>query len=328
MPFPRIIGTGFHVPENVVTNDDLAKTVDTTDQWVRERTGIRERRWVAPESGVGPSDLAEKAARMALGNAGVGAEEIELIVFCTMTPDRLLPSSACLLQAKIGAVNAAAFDVVAACSGFVYGLATVESFMKTGRYNTVLLVGAEVFSNRLNHEDRTTTVLFGDGAGACVLRNGAEPGGILSTHLFADGSQHQVLWVPSGGSVAPPTVERCGKKEMFVQMQGPDLFKIGVKRFCEAVDAALAHNGLSPEALDCFVPHQANARIIEMVQRKLGLPDAKVVVNIDRYGNTTAASIPIALHEAVTAGRIQAGSIVLLASFGGGLTWASALIRW
>jgi 3-oxoacyl-[acyl-carrier-protein] synthase-3 len=327
MSYARIIGTGLYVPEKVVTNLDLEKVMDTTDEWIRQRTGIVQRHVIAHE-GVATSDLAVGASRKALEAAHIRPEELDMIVVATMTPDHLLPSTACLVQAKLGATNAGAFDVMAACSGFIYALSTAHNLVRTGQCKTVLVAGAEIFSNRLDFHDRNTAVLFGDGAGAIVVQATDEEGGILSTHLHADGTQYDVLWVPAGGSAAPPTHERIDSGGLFLRMKGPELFKAAIRLFAEAVTEALEHNGCTIDQIDLFIPHQANARIIEMTAERLGLPMEKVLINIDRYANTTAASIPIAIDEAVRDGKIKTNDLVLLAAFGGGLTWASALIKW
>ncbi|MCR4316730.1 MAG: ketoacyl-ACP synthase III [Planctomycetes bacterium] len=332
MPNAKITGTGWYVPDNVVTNDDLSKVMDTNDQWIVERTGIKERRWVKDRKFVGAAALAEPAARMALEKAGKTPADIDLIVFSTMTPDYVLPASSCILQKKLGAVNAGAFDVVAACSGFIYGLSCAEKFVKSGMNKCVLMVGAELFSNRLDPSDRSTTVLFGDGAGAVVIEPTDEEGGILSTHVHADGGNYEILYVPAGGSYDPISKgehERIYNEGLqFLQMKGQELFKIGVQRFSEAIMEALTHNGFKIEDIDVFIPHQANARIIEMVARRMKLRPDQSIVNIDKYGNTTAASIPIALCEALDKGMIKKGDLVVMAAFGSGLTWGSAAIRW
>ncbi|SMC67244.1 beta-ketoacyl-ACP synthase III [Sporomusa malonica] len=321
-----IIGIGTYMPEKIMTNKDLESIVETSDEWIVERTGIRERRIAEP--GMATSDLASRAAQRALDDAGVMAEEIDLIIVATATPDMLFPSVACLVQANIKATNAAAFDLSAGCSGFVYGMVTGSQFIKAGLYKKILVIGAETLSKILDWSDRNTCVLFGDGAGAVVLAE-TEPGcGILAARLGADGTGGDLLKLPAGGSRNPATAETISQKMHFVHMNGNDVFKFAVKVMGEAAVKALEDAGLNSGDVDCLIPHQANIRIIQSAAKRLKLPLDKVMVNVDKYGNTSAASIPIALDEAVHSGKIKQGDTVVLVGFGAGLTWASAVIKW
>jgi 3-oxoacyl-[acyl-carrier-protein] synthase-3 len=317
--YSRIVGTGSYLPQKVLTNRDLELAVDTTDEWIYTRTGIRQRHIAA--DGEKTSDLALEASRNALRAAGIAAGDLDLIVMATTTPDMVFPSTACLLQAKLGARNCPAFDVQAVCSGFVYGLSTADSFMRTGRYRNALVVGAEIYSRILDWSDRSTCVLFGDGAGAVVLRGDSTPG-ILSSHLHADGAYANLLTVP--GTVAGGKVS--GRP--LLQMDGGGVFKFAVKAMDDLVEETLAANGMQKSDIDWLVPHQANIRIIQASAKKLGLSMEKVVVTVDRHANTSAASIPLALDEAVRDGRIRAGQHVLLEAVGGGFTWGAALVKW
>ncbi len=317
--YSRIVGTGGYLPEKVLTNRDLELAVDTTDEWIYTRTGIRQRHIAA--DGEKTSDLALAASRSALHAAGIAAGDLDLIVMATTTPDMVFPSTACLLQAKLGVRNCPAFDVQAVCSGFVYGLSTADSFMRSGPYRNALVVGAEIYSRILDWSDRSTCVLFGDGAGAVVLRCDSTPG-ILSTHLHADGAYANQLSVP--GTV-------CGGKvsgRPLLQMDGGGVFKFAVKAMDDLVEETLKANGMQKSDIDWLVPHQANIRIIQASAKKLGLSMEKVVVTVDRHANTSAASIPLALDEAVRDGRIRAGQHVLLEAVGGGFTWGAALLKW
>lgn len=322
----RIIGTGSYLPEKVWTNKDLEAFCDTNDEWIRQRTGIEERH--VAEKGVGVSDLAIGAAQMALENAEVSPDEIDAIIFCTLTPDMLLPGSAPILQKMLGASNAAAFDLNAACSGFVYGLATANSYIRSGLFKTVLLIGAEIQTNRMTWENRDTAVLFADGAGAVVLRAEEGEHGVLTTHLGSDGDHYEVLHLPKGGSREPITRDNVDEKPYTIYMKGPELFKRAVKKFPEVSQQALDATGLTYDDIDLFIPHQANLRIIEAAGQRMGIDPERVFVNIQKTGNTTAASIPIAMHQALGEGRLKEGDNLLLAAFGGGITWGSAIIRW
>ncbi len=321
----RIVGTGSYVPERVLTNADLERMVATSDTWIVERTGIRERRIAAP--GEACSDLGTKAAERALEAAGLTAADLDLILVATCTGDSPLPSTACLIQHRLGAVRAAACDISAACCGFVYALAVGEAYVKTGLRH-ILVVGAEVMSVITDWTDRSTCVLFGDGAGAVVLGPADGDRGILSSHLHSDGNLWDLICVPGGGSRIPPSDKMLADGLQYIKMKGNETFKVAVKTLEESARETLSANHLSMDDLDLYVPHQANARIIKAVADRLELPMEKVVLNMDRYGNTSAASIPLALDEAVRAARVKDGSLVMIAAFGSGLTWASALIRW
>jgi 3-oxoacyl-[acyl-carrier-protein] synthase-3 len=317
--YSRIVGTGGYLPAKVLTNRDLELAVDTTDEWIYTRTGIRQRHIAA--DGEKTSDLALEASRKALHASGIAAADLDLIVMATTTPDMVFPSTACLLQAKLGVRNCPAFDVQAVCSGFVYGLSAADCFMRSGQYRNALVVSAEIYSRILDWSDRSTCVLFGDGAGAVVLRRDNAPG-ILSSHLHADGSYANLLSVP--GTV-------CGGKvsgRPLLQMDGGGVFKFAVKALDELVEEALAANRMQKSDIDWLVPHQANIRIIQASAKKLGLSMEKVVVTVDRHANTSAASIPLALDEAVRDGRIRAGQHVLLEAVGGGFTWGAVLVKW
>jgi len=321
-----IVGLGSYVPEKILTNHDLEKMVDTSDEWIVTRTGIRERR-IADES-MATSDLATWAAERALADAGISAADIDLIIVCTATPDMFFPSVACLVQDKLRATNAAAFDLAAGCSGFVYGLVTAAQFVRTGAYKNVLVIGSEVLSRIIDWEDRNTCILFGDGAGAAVVSE-TEPGyGLLGFELGADGSGGDLLKLPAGGSRLPASVETVTQRLHYVHMNGNEVFKFAVKVMGEAALKAVEKAGLRAEDIDCLIPHQANERIIISAAKRLKLPMEKVIVNVDRYGNTSAASVPIALEEAVLAGKVKKDDIVVLVGFGAGLTWAACVIKW
>jgi 3-oxoacyl-[acyl-carrier-protein] synthase-3 len=315
----RITGTGSYLPPTALTNNDLvARGVDTSDEWIVERTGIQCRH--IAEEGQQASDLALAASLKAIGAAGIGAEKIDLIILATSTPDYIFPSTACLLQSKLGISSAAAFDVQAVCSGFVYALTMAEKFIQSGSHRCALVVGTEVFSRILDWNDRGTCVLFGDGAGAVILEASEEPG-ILASALHADGSQHGILEVP--GSI-------CGGKvvgQPFVKMDGPAVFKFAVKVLAEVAQEVLDRAGMSAAAIDWLIPHQANIRIIQSTAKKLGLPMGRVVTTVDRHGNTSAASIPLALDAAVRDGRIKRGDTLMLEGVGGGFTWGAVLLK-
>lgn len=321
-----IIGTGYYVPEKILTNFDLENMVETNNEWIVERTGISERR-IADEN-VPTSEIAIHAAENALKNAGVSPEEIDLIIFATLTPDTVIPSAACIIQNKLKAVNAAAFDLSAACSGFVYGISVGSQFIKSGMYKKVLVVAAETLSKLINWEDRNTCILFGDGAGAAVLSQVEDGYGILGIELGADGSGGDFLNVPASGSLHPATTKTIEDKLHYIHMNGSEVFKFAIKIMGEAALKSLDVAGLKPEDIDCLIPHQANIRIIKSAAKRLSLPMDKVVVNVDKYGNTSAASIPIALSEAVESSRIKKGDVVVLVGFGAGLTWASCVMKW
>jgi len=317
--YSRIAGTGGYLPTKCLTNFDLERLVDTSDEWIYSRTGIRQR-YVAAEGELA-SDLALNASQKAIEAAGISAQDIGLIIVATTTPDMIFPSTSCILQAKLGIKGCPAFDVQAVCSGFIYGLAVADQFVRNGQSQSALVVGTEIYSRILDWKDRATCVLFGDGAGAVVLQSSPTPG-ILSTHLHADGSYRDILSVPgtvSGGEV-------MGRA--FLQMEGNAVFKFAVKVLDEVAVEAIAKNNLRNADIDWLIPHQANIRIIQSTAKKLGLSMERVVVTVDRHGNTSAASIPLALDEAVRDGRIQSGHHVLLEGVGGGFTWGAALVRW
>ena len=315
----RIAGTGSYLPAQVLTNHDLARRIDTSDAWIRARTGIRERRIAAPAEAT--SDLAEHAARAALAAAGIAPADVDLIVVATTTPDIVFPSTACILQAKLGTRGGPAFDVQAVCSGFVYALSIADRMVAGGLARNALVVGAEVYSRILDWNDRGTCVLFGDGAGAVVLLPSQVPG-ILSSHLHADGTYRNILCVPgslNGGEVAGSP---------FVRMDGPAVFKFAVNVMTQVGNEALAANGVDGSAVDWLIPHQANIRIIDATAKKLGIPPARVVVTVERHANTSAASIPLALDDAVRDGRIHPGHRLLLIGVGGGFTWGSVFLNY
>jgi len=322
----RIIGTGSAVPDKVLTNFDLEKMVDTSDEWITTRTGIKERR-IAGE-GEYTSTFATRAAERALEMAGVKADELDLVIVGTVTPDFPFPATSCLVQNNIKAVNAAAFDVTAACSGFLYGLSVAEKFIRTGTVKKALVIGAEVLSRIIDWSDRNTCLLFGDGAGAVVVEACEGDNGVLSTHIHSDGSFWELLYLPACGSRNPATQKAVDDRLVYLTMQGNEVFKLAVRAMGEVAHEALAASGMTPADIDLFIPHQANRRIIDAIGKRLGLAEDRVFVNLDRYGNTSAASIPIALDEANRSSRIKEGDIVLFDAFGGGLTWGAALLRW
>ena len=323
---PTITSVAHYVPDQCVTNKDLEKTIRTTDQWIIERTGIRERRIVEP--GCATSDLAVGASRLVLERRGISADEIDLIIVATVTPDMFFPSTACILQEKIGASNAWGFDLSGACSGFIYALATGAQFIESGRHRKVLVVGADVMSSIIDFEDRATCVLFGDGAGAVLLEASQGANGVMDWILKSDGGGGQFLYMPAGGSLNPATAETVSNKMHYVHQNGRSVFKFAVKGMVEISEAILERNGLTAQDLKLYVPHQANLRIINAAADRLGLDESRVAINIDRYANTTAATIPICLSEAKAAGTLEPGDLVLLASFGAGFTWGSLLLRW
>ncbi|MFA4884559.1 MAG: beta-ketoacyl-ACP synthase III [Desulfotomaculaceae bacterium] len=321
-----ITGVGAYLPDRVLTNADLEKIVDTSNEWILARSGIRERRISSPEQAT--SDMAAAAGLKALADAGVPAEEVDLIIVATNTPDMLFPATACLVQDMIGAKKAGAFDLAAGCTGFVYAMSVGSQFIAAGSCKTVLVIGSENLSKVINWQDRRTCVLFGDGAGAVVLRPAPEGSGILSFKLWADGSSSSILTQPAGGSRMPATCRTVEEKLHCLQMKGRDVFKFAVRITAKAAKEVLGAAGLETSDIDFFVPHQANVRIIDAAAKRLGLPPEKVLVNVDRYGNTSTASIPIALEEAVHSGRIKKGNHVLMVGFGAGLTYGAAVIKW
>ena len=321
-----IIGSGKYVPERVLTNQQLERMVETNDEWIVTRTGIRERRIAAKDEAT--SDLAYQASKRALDAAGLTAEDIDLIIVATVTPDMFFPSTACLLQDKLGARKAAAFDLSAACSGFIYGLATATSMIKTGMYRHVLVVGAECLSRITDYTDRNTCILFGDGAGAVVLGPVAEGRGFKSFELGADGSGGELLKVCGGGSRMPSMAETVDSKAHYIYMAGSEVFKFAVRIMGGAAEDALRKAGLEKGDIDLLVPHQANIRIIQSALNRLDLPEDKCMINLDKYGNVSAASIPIALAEAVEQGKVKEGDCLVLVGFGGGLTWGASVLIW
>jgi 3-oxoacyl-[acyl-carrier-protein] synthase-3 len=322
----RITSLGTFVPEKVLTNADLAKIVDTSDEWVRTRTGIERRHVVEP--GTPTSELAVSAAREALRRRGIGPEELDLIVVATVTPDMLFPATACIVQDKLGAARAWGFDVSAACSGFLYALTVGAQFIQTGTHQKVLVIGADVMTSILDYDDRSTCVLFGDGAGAVLLEPGEDGSGILDFGHEVDGSGASFLNMPAGGSLRPATHETVDEKLHYVKQEGASVFKYAVRKFAESAEGLLLRNDFTGTDVDLFVAHQANIRIIEAVQRRLGLPEEKVVKNIHEYGNTTAATIPLALGTALEQKRVDKGHLVLLSAVGAGFTAGSVLVRW
>lgn len=321
-----IIGMGSYVPETIMTNHDLEKIVDTSDQWIVERTGIKERR--IADKGVTTCDLAVKAAEQALKDAGIGPEELDLIIVATVTPDMVFPSAACLVQDRIGAVNAAAFDLSAGCSGFVYGLTVGSQFISSGLYKKVLVIGAETLSKIMDWTDRNSCILFGDGAGAAVIGEVEDGYGILGVELGADGSGGEHLKMPAGGSRMPATAETVAQRLHYIQMSGNEVFKFAVKAMGEAAIKALDRAEVDCTEIDFLIPHQANMRIIQSAAKRLKVPMEKVMVTVDKYGNTSAASIPMALADAAKDKKIKKGDTIVLVGFGAGLTWASCVIKW
>jgi 3-oxoacyl-[acyl-carrier-protein] synthase-3 len=322
----RILGIGAYAPERVLTNDDLEKLVDTSDEWIVQRTGIRERRIVAEDEAT--SDLALRACRQALERSGVEAGEIDLIVVGTTTGDMMFPTTGNILQHRLGCRNAGSMDVYAACTGSIYSLSIGAQYIESGKYRTVLCVGAECLSRITDYTDRGTCILLADAAGAVVLRAADGDAGIIDTDLYSDGRYGELLWQPAGGSRHPATRETVDKRMHFARMKGNEVFKVAVRMFGDCAQRILERNGVKPTDLDLFVPHQANLRIIEAAVKRLGLPMDRVFVNVDRYGNTGAASVYVALEEAWATKRLRPGDLVLLAAFGGGFTWGAALLRW
>lgn len=322
----RITSLGTYVPERIVTNQDLEKLVDTNDEWIRTRTGIHERRYVEP--GTPTSALCVRAALACLERRGISASELDLIIVATVTPDMLFPATACIVQGKLKAVNAWGFDVSAACSGFLYAFTMGAQFIATGAHKKVMVIGGDVMTSILDYKDRTTCILFGDGAGAVLLEPGDDGSGLIDFHHEVDGAGACHLYMPGGGSAHPASHETVDQGLHFIRQDGQVVFKYAVRKFAEASRALLDRNHLTTEQVDCFVAHQANIRIIDAARERLGLPEAKVVKNIHRYGNTTAATIPLALATALDEKKLKAGDLLLMASVGAGYTVGTALVRW
>lgn len=326
----KILSTGSAFPKKRLTNDELAQRVETSDEWIRERTGIVARRIADASAGETNSELALQATKIALERGKIAPSAIDLILYATVSPEHITPSTACILQHKLGIARAGALDISAACSGFVYGLSIANAFIKNGQYNNILVVGAEVLSPLVNWEDRGTCILFGDGAGAAIVgRAGPEESSqVYSTHLYADGSLQDYFFVPAGGTKMPITSEVLDKKLQYMQMKGREIFKVAVRMLTDCAVEALEKNGFTIKDLDWIVPHQANARIIEAVAKRLEVPIEKVIINVEEYGNTSAATVPTAFDQAVASGRIRRGDLVLFDVFGAGLTYGSALLRY
>ncbi len=321
-----IIGTGSYAPDHVMTNADLEKLVETSDEWIKSRTGIRERRIAGPE--MLTSEMAARASQAAIENAGIKAEEIDLIICATVTPDMFFPNTACFVQTKIGAVNAACFDLSAACSGFLFGVETARQYIASGTYRTVLVIGADKLSSIVDWTDRNTCILFGDGAGAAILQHREGSRGILATRMGSNGKLADILYIPGGGSACPVTPANVDEKPATIRMNGRETYKHAVTAMVEASQQVLADAGLSSSEVTCFIPHQANLRIIEAIADRLNVSMDHFYINLDRYGNTSAAAVAIALDEAARSGRFQRGDKILMVVFGGGLTWASSVVEW
>jgi len=326
MTLAKIVSLGAYAPKRILTNQDLARMVETSDEWIFQRTGIRERH--IAEEGEATSDLAVRAAQQALERAGVEPEEVEFIIVGTTTGDMAFPTTANLVQHRLGCRTAGSADVYAACSGSIYSLSIGAQYIQTGKYRTVLAIGAETLSKITDFTDRGTCILLADAAGAAVLRPAAGAFGILDTDLYSDGQYWDLLYQPGGGSRNPSTHETVDKRMHYAKMKGNEVFKVAVRMFVECAGRILERNGFTAKDIDLFIPHQANLRIIEAAAKRVGLPMERVFVNVDRYGNTGAASVYVALEEAWSMGRIKPGDLVLLAAFGGGFTWGAALIRW
>jgi len=325
LSFVRFLGTGSYAPDRVLTNLDLEKLVDTSDEWIRSRTGIRERRIAGPD--VATSDIAYEASLKALESSGVDARDLDGIIVGTVTPDYLFPSTACILQSRLGAKKAFAFDLLAGCSGFLYALQAGKGIIGCGDAQKILIIGAETLSKITDFRDRNTCILFGDGAGAAVI-SASETPGILSTCLGANGDEWELLYMPGGGSRIPPSEESIKNGSHYLKMKGNEVFKEAVKALESSSLEAIKRADITPEEIDLFIPHQANIRILEAVRKRVGLPEEKVFSNLDRYGNTSSASVPIALDEAVRSGRVKEGDTILISVFGAGFTWGAAVIRW
>ncbi len=324
MKYVKIIGTGSSVPEAVLSNSDLEKMVDTSDEWITSRTGIKERR--IADKDTASSDIAYEAAEKALKAASVNPSDLDVIIVGTITPDFIFPSTGCVVQGLLGAKKAYAFDLMAGCSGFLYTLHVAQGIIKSGAAEKILVIGVDTLSKVTDFEDRSTCILFGDGAGAAVLTASDEPG-ILSSILNSDGRDWDLLYVPAGGSRTPISEEVLKTRDQYIKMEGNDVFKVAVKSMESATINAIKEAGLAPEDIDLFVPHQANQRILEAVRKRLNFPEEKVFVNLDRYGNTSGASVPLALDEAIRQGRVKEGNLVLFAAFGAGFTWGASVVR-
>ncbi|MFW5959920.1 MAG: beta-ketoacyl-ACP synthase III [Chitinivibrionales bacterium] len=322
----RIISTGYYLPEKILTNKDLEKMVDTSDEWITKRTGIKTRHIAAPDEAA--SDMGIKAARMAISKASINTKDIDMIICATITPDHLFPSTAAVMQNKLGIKNSSAFDLSAACSGYIYALSVAESFLLQNKADNVLVVASEKLSCITDWEDRNTCVLFGDGAGAALLQRSEGESGILSSYLQADGSLGDLLILPAGGSRKPASKETLENRDHYLKMEGNEVFKVAVRRMIEASKKSISDAGIEPEDIRLVIPHQANKRIIEAIRTKLNLTDDRVYTNLDHTGNTSAASIAIAMGEGEDKGRIKTGDIINIVSFGGGFTWAGMTIKW
>lgn len=325
-PIARISGLGVAVPDRIVTNHDFEKTLETSDQWIVERTGIKQRHHADP--GLTLAELAKRASLVALEQARIGPEDLGAIILATATPDRLLPSTACDLQALLGADQAAAYDLCAACSGWLYGLTQAEGLIASGQSEHVLVVGGELLSRIIDMSDRTTAILFGDGAGAAIVSRATDDRGMLSTFIRSDGKLAELLWRPAGGARIPISQQVVDDKSHYIRMAGREVFKSAVLTMAEACDEALRRAGVTADQIDLLIPHQANIRIIQATADHAGIPMDKVMVNVDKFGNTSSASIPLALADAVAAGRVKDGSLLLLVAFGAGFTWGSIVVRW
>ncbi len=321
-----ISGTGMSVPERVVTNADLEKLVDTSDEWIRTRTGIRERHVAREDECM--SKFAVEASRRALEAAAVDAKDVDLVVCATVTPDMPIPATSCSIQQQLGCGKAAAFDMQAGCSGFIYAQSVAKQFLLTSRCSHILVIGAELLTKFVDWSDRTTCVLFADGAGATLMSAGEAPRGVLASVMHTDGNMGDFITLEAGGTLHPPSEETLRRGMHFIRMRGNETFKIAVRMLEDVAREALDQAGIPAERVDWFIPHQANLRIIDAVAKRLAIPEERCCVNVDRYGNTSAASIPIALDEAVRSGRVRAGDVVLMAAFGAGLTWAASVVRW
>jgi 3-oxoacyl-[acyl-carrier-protein] synthase-3 len=326
MKYTYIAGTGSYVPDEIISNFALEKMIDTSDEWIRTRTGIVERRIARKDEAT--SDLAVKAAQSALEDAGLEANDLDLIITATVTPDMLFPSTGCMVQKKIDAQKAAAFDISAACSGFLYALEVGDQLIKSGQYHNILILGADTLSKITDWTDRNTCVLFGDGAGAVILRAREEDEGVLCSHLYSDGAMSEMLRVPAGGSLRPASEETVQNRLHYITMKGNEIFKTAIKAMTEAIEQAAASGSIPIDTIDLFIFHQANTRIIQAVAQRLSIPENKIPLTIQKYGNTSTASMPITLDELNRADRVHCGDIICFAAFGGGLTWASSIVRW